>query len=135
MAGKKAPLPMKNSKHGAYSKHVRRRYSDKRTTEGKQLAAIIKALVDDCGPDLTAVQCLILDRIREKLIVLMQIGQYVDKQPSVLNEKGELLSALGKNYLAFSNALRLDLQVLYDGKQKNKTPSYQEIVHSLEEVD
>ena len=135
MAGKKAPLPMKNSKHGAYSKHVRRRYSDKRTTEGKQLAAIIKALVDDCGPDLTAAQSLILDRIREKLIVLMQIGRYVDRQPSVLNEKGELLSALGKNYLAFSNALRLDLQVLYDGKQKNKTPSYQEIVHSLEEDD
>ena len=135
MAGKKAPLAMKNSKHGAYSKHVRRCYSDKRTTEGKQLAAIIKALVDDCGPDLTAAQSLILDRIREKLIVLMQIGRYVDRQPSVLNEKGELLSALGKNYLAFSNALRLDLQVLYDGKQKNKTPSYQEIVHSLEEDD
>lgn len=135
MAGKKAPIPVKNARHGAYSKHVRRRYTDKRTTEGKQLAAIIKALVDDCGPDLTAAQCLILDRIREKLIVLMQIGRYVDRQPSVLNEKGELLSALGKNYLAFSNALRLDLQVLYDGKQKNKTPTYQEIVHSLEEDD
>ncbi len=135
MAGKKAPLPARQSKHGAYSKHVRRRYSDKRTTEGKQLAAITKALADDCGPDLTAAQCLILDRIREKLIVLMQIGRYVDRQPSVLNEKGELLSALGKNYLAFSNALRLDLQVFYEGKQKNKTPSYQEIVHSLDEDD
>jgi hypothetical protein len=128
MAGKKASLPMKNSKHGAYSKHVRRRYSDKRTTEGKQLAAIIKALVNDCGPDLTAAQYIILDRVREKLIVLMQIGQYVDRQPCVITKEGALLPCLGKGYTTYAESLRRDLEALRTMAKKGRGKTLQEIL-------
>ena len=89
-------------RHGAWSKHIRKRYSDLRTREGKRLAMVIETLRQDIGPDLSPGQSLILDRIREKLIVLAQIGKYADQQISLINEKGELLPCLGRNYTGFS---------------------------------
>jgi hypothetical protein len=119
-----------NLKHGAYSKHFRKRYSDKRTREGKQLAAALQNLVTDIGPNLSAGQCLLLDRIREKLIVLMQIGKYADQQLSLINEKGELLPCLGRNYTSFSEALRRDVEAIYNlaTKKPSRIPSIREIV-------
>jgi hypothetical protein len=119
-----------NLKHGAYSRHFRKRYSDKRTTEGKQLAAALQNLVRDIGPDLSAGQCLLLDRIREKLIVLMQIGKYADQQLSLINEKGELLPCLGRNYTSFSEALRRDVEAIYNlaTKKSSRIPSIKDII-------
>lgn len=128
MSGKKAPLPMKNSKHGAYSRHVRKRYSDRRTTEGKRLAAIMNALVEECGPDPTVAQYLILDRVREKLIVLMQIGQYVDRQPCVITKEGSLLPCLGKGYTTYAESLRRDLEALQKMAKKGSGKTLQEIL-------
>jgi hypothetical protein len=124
-----------NLKHGAYSSQIRQRYSDKRTTEGRRLDAIMKSLANDIGPELSAIQSLILDRVREKLIVLMQIGKYVDQKPSVIDEKGELLSCLGRNYTGFSEALRRDLVALSDLaiKKPSKIPSIKDIVNKANE--
>jgi hypothetical protein len=90
----------------------------------------MKGLANDIGPDLSAIQSLILDRVREKLIVLMQIGKYVDQKTSVINEKGELLSCLGRNYTGFSEALRRDLMALNDMsfKKPSKVPTIREIM-------
>jgi len=128
MAGKKAPVATKNARHGAYSRHVRKRYSDKRTTEGKRLAAIINALVDECGPDPTAAQYIILDRVREKLIVLMQIGQYVDRQPCVITKEGALLPCLGRGYTTYAESLRRDLEALQTMAKKGRGKTLQEIL-------
>jgi hypothetical protein len=119
---------MKNSKHGAYSRHVRKRYSDRRTTEGKRLAAIMNALVEECGPDPTVAQYLILDRVREKLIVLMQIGQYVDRQPCVITKEGSLLPCLGKGYTTYAESLRRDLETLQKMAKKGSGKTLQEIL-------
>ena len=120
-------------KHGAFSRHIRKRYSDKRTREGRQLQAIINNLILDLGPDLSASQCLLLDRIREKLIVLMQIGKYVDHQPSIINDKGELLPCLGRNYTTYAESLRRDLEALYNTAKKPKRISYEKAMVSLAE--
>ncbi|MBW2148425.1 MAG: hypothetical protein JRG73_18790 [Deltaproteobacteria bacterium] len=61
-------------KHGAWRQHFRKRYGDARTKEGRQLREIIKALTQDLG-EISAGQAILLDRIKEKIIVLIQIGK------------------------------------------------------------
>jgi hypothetical protein len=101
--------------HGAKSVNFRRRFDDRRTNEGKQLSAVIRSLEDDLGgtANLTApIRLLIDSNVRPKLITLMCINQYINKQESLINDKGELLSCLARNYISFSNALRRDLEAL-----------------------
>ncbi len=119
-------------RHAAYSSQIRRRYSDKRTKEGKRLAAILHELVQDVGPDLSVGQCLILDRIREKLIVLMQIGAYVDEQQSVVTAEGALLPCLGKGYTTYAESLRRDLEALYSTGKRRKPMSYEKALKAIE---
>ena len=122
--------------HGAYTGHIRRRYSDKRYREGKQLQAVMDALVDDLGghDNLTAGQRLLLDTIQSKLVVVLQIGKYVDKQSEIIKE-GQLLPVLGKNYLAYLNSLRLALDQLYkdNHRSKGKIPTIKEIIQEESE--
>ena len=116
--------------HGAYTGHIRRRYSDKRYREGKQLQAAMEALVDDLGgqDNLSAGQRLLLDTIQSKLIVVLQIGKYVDQQAEIIKD-GQLLPVLGKNYLAYLNSLRLALDQLYKDNHRSKGKE-----RSLEEI-
>ena len=135
MAGKKAPLPVKNARHGAYSRHVRRRYTDGRTREGRQLRAVIDDLIHDLGghENLNAGQRLLLDTLQSKLIVILQVSRYVDRQKDIIGG-GELIPVLGKNYLAYLNSLRLTLAELYKdyGRSKAKIPTIQEIISEHE---
>jgi len=118
-------------RHGAFTPQIRRRYADKRYREGKKLDAIMDALVEDLGGqgNLTAGQRLLLDSIQSKLIVILQIGKYVDKQLEII-ENGELIPALGKSYLAYLNSLRLALDQLYRGgyQVKKKMQTIEEII-------
>lgn len=120
-------------KHGGYSAQTRKRYSDERTTEGKQLRQIIKDLTDDLGgpSSLTAAQRLLLDTLQSKLIVILQIGKFVDSQPEIIRG-GELLPVLGKNYLAYLNSIRLTLAELYKDhhKHQKRGPTLQEIIEA-----
>ena len=113
--GKFAPV------HGAYCQHFAKRYSDARTREGKQLKDIMDSLVEDLGghENLNAGQRLLLDTVQSKLIVILQVGKYVDQQPNIIKD-GELLPVLGKSYLAYLNALRLSLAELYKDNHKSK---------------
>jgi hypothetical protein len=91
------------------------------------------ALIDDLGgqDSLTAGQRLLLDTIQSKLIVVLQIGKYVDEQPELIKD-GQLIPVLGKNYLAYLNSLRLALDQLYkdDHKNKGKIPTIEEIIEA-----
>lgn len=116
-----------NFKHGGASVNFRKRFSDRRTNEGKRLAMIIKAIVDDLGgpKELSAPQRVLVDvSIRPKLITMLSIGQYIDKQTSIISEDGTLLKCLSQNYLAFSNSLRLDLVTLVRSSQGPFRPSH-----------
>ena len=136
MAGKKAPLPIKNTRHGAYSRHMRKRFTDGRTREGRQLKAVMDDLIVDLGghENLNAGQRLLLDTIQSKLIVILQVSRYVDRQKEII-KRGELIPVLGKNYLAYLNSLRLTLAELYKGYGENKTkvPTIQEIISEHED--
>jgi len=54
--------------HGAWSRHMRERFADGRTVEGRALNFVLQGLTVDCGPNLNTAQCLLLDRIKEKLV-------------------------------------------------------------------
>ena len=111
--------------HGAWSARFRERYSDGRTVEGKRLRAAIRGLVEEYGPALTTTQCLLIDRVREKLIVLECIGTYVDKQQNAVTSEGSLLPCLGKGYTTYAESLRRDLEALAatGNSGKCRTPS------------
>lgn len=124
-----------NLRHGAYSKHFRKRYTDKRTREGKQLEAVFQGLIEDLGgkTELTFAQLLILENIRSKLIVIFQISKHVDRQESIINKKGELLPCLGRNYTTYSESLRRDLETLFSIKRKPTLLSYENVMKKLNE--
>ena len=124
-----------NLKHGAHSVEVKAKYASKRFKEGRHMARIMKALVDDLGGHeaVTAAQQLLLDNIRSKLIVLLSIGKFIDCQELIISPSGELLPCLGRNYTAYSEALRRDLVVLKAlGKGNPKIQPYEKILKALE---
>ena len=121
-------------RHGAFSKQIRQRYSDKRTREGKALALVIKGLIADLGgaSNLSSAQCLIIDNIKSKLIVLFQIGKHVDQRESIISDQGELIPCLGRNYTSYAESLRRDLEVLFAIKRKTSPISYDRAMKALE---
>ena len=125
------------SLHGGY-KELKRwkegKLPDRRTHFGRHIAAVEQNILDDLGGPgaLTQKQRLLLDRIIEKLIFLERIGAWSMEQERIVDSKGELLPCLGKSYIAFNNALRLDLQALYEGVNKTRSPSYKQALQALE---
>jgi hypothetical protein len=123
-------------KHGGYSSQVRQRFSDERTVEGKQLKVTMGDLVSDLGGNeaLTADQRANLDSFRSVLIVLRRIGEYVDRQDSIIKE-GQLLPVLGKNFLAYINTSRLLLKDLRESRQEGKGPDLKDYISEKYGVD
>jgi len=121
--------------HGAYSERMRQRYSDERTAEGRQLKTTMEDLANDLGghENLTADQRINLDSIRSLLIVLRRIGEYVDRQESIITD-GQLLPVLGKNYLSYVNSLRLTLDQLFKnhGKHHKRVPTLDDWIDQQE---
>lgn len=120
-------------RHGAYSTNVRKRYSDKRTSEGQRLQKVIDSLVADLGGPtaVNSAQTLILASLRSKLAVIWQIGDWVDKQESVITPDGNLLNVLGRNFLSFCESARRDLEVLFAVSRRGKgakIPSLEEVI-------
>lgn len=106
-------------KHGAFCQHIRERYSDERTTEGRRLKAVITALSEDLGDDLSPAQETILAFLRSQLIVIWQISDYMDRQMSILDNSGSLLPCLKQSLLAYEEAAARNLERLY-GLNRNK---------------
>lgn len=72
-------------------------------------------LVEDVGGEdqISTSQRLILNQIRSKLIVVLQISRYTDRQEDVVGNDGELMGCLGKSYLTYHESIRRDLQALH----------------------
>ncbi len=123
-----------NLRHGGYSRLMRRKFEDKRTGFGRQLSRIMGDLVIDLGGQaaLGSAQRLLLENIRSKLIVLLQISKYISTQESIISESGELLPCLGRNYTTYSESLRRDLEALFQLKRKPAQLPYEKIIRSLE---
>jgi hypothetical protein len=121
-------------KHGAFSSHIRKRYSDKRTREGRQLESVIQGLIADLGgaDNLSAAQLLLLDSLRSKIIVIFQISGFVDRQASIVTEKGELLPCLGRNFTSYCESVRRDLEALFAVGRRPARVSYEKALKAIE---
>ena len=100
---------MSNLTHAAYAKHSKVPLRTKR--EVKALQTML-ATESAGSSDLTAIQIILIDRICFKYVGCRCIEQYVKKIGLIDEEKGLMRSTLDKNYLAWSNSLRLDLREL-----------------------
>ena len=121
-------------KHGAYSRQIRLVYADGRTRKAKHLKAIMGELVADLGgaQELTAAQNLLLGNIRSKMIVLLEISRHMEEQTKIVDEKGELLPCLGRNFTTYSESLRRDLEALFSIKRKKVPMSYGKALEALQ---
>jgi len=115
-------------RHGITSKHVRKRYMDKRTREYKRLETIMQEMVCDLGghENLSSFQRLLLDNIRSKLIIIMQISKYCDDQLSIIGPDGNLLPALRREFNTYSESLRRDIEALHGLSRGKRKASYQD---------
>ena len=119
-----APIGEKHGKktHGAWSIVQSKNYSIVPAEVRQQLEAVRTNLIEDLGgKDCNQGILILVDRIIEKLMVLSCISEYCCKKESLIDpETNQLISCLNKNYIGFSNALRLDIQLVYT--MANKTP-------------
>ncbi len=113
-------------------KHIRERYSDARTTQGRQLKAIMDDMAADLGgwDNLNAGQRLLMNLIKSKLIVILTISAWADKRQSLINRKGELTPSLDRNYLAYANSLRLSIAQLYKHHKGKRAATLDEYLAS-----
>ena len=121
-------------KHGAYSQVIRHRYTDNRFKEAKQLKTITQDLIQDLGGEanVSAAQRLLLENVRSKLIVLLQIGAYIGQQESIIDAEGNLLPCLAHGYTTYAESLRRDLEALFAVKRKPDSMSYEKAMKALQ---
>ena len=100
--------------HAAYAKHQKVPAPIKR--EAKALRSMLAEEVAGSGK-LTALMIILIDRICFKYVCCRCIEQYVKKIGLIDEEKGLMRSTLDKNYLAWSNSMRLDLRELNSSRQ------------------
>ena len=125
-----------NLRHGVYSKIIKKRYSDKRTREGKALQAIIERIKKDLRVELDTRQNIILALIRDKLIITLQITKYIETSPCLIDwQSGKVPYIIEHTFPRYSAGLMKLLDSLYrdDGIRSRKIPDYYEIVESLKE--
>lgn len=100
------------------------------------MGQVMDSLVEDLGgpAQISAGQQILLGNIRSRLITLWQIGEFADRQESVISEGGQLLPCLGKNYTSFAEGLRRDLESLYSLASKNpkRAPSIRDVLKNGE---
>jgi hypothetical protein len=131
---KRKDLVHGNASHGVNASTVRQRFDDLRTSHGQQLAVAMKSLTDHFGAEnITAPMQIIIDaNIRPKIITMVLISEWINRQEELVSPEGKLPNVLAKNYIAFSNALRRDLESLCamakDAGNKVKPPSITELI-------
>lgn len=110
--------------HGAFSAHVRKRFSDGRSSDGRRLNAVIRGIVQDLGGEenISASQRLILDGLKSKLVVILQISSYVDKQLSLVDTTGNVIPCLKQTLISYQAEMRRDLELLHGMDRRSKKP-------------
>jgi hypothetical protein len=90
---------------------------------------LIRDIVGD-ESNLTESMNIILSRICEKNYILGKIGEYIFRQDSIIDEKGDLAPCISNTYVNFSNSIRSDLDAL-NKMAKNKKINTSNVIDSL----
>ena len=81
---------------------------------GRMVDNIMNEMVNDLGGEdgVTASQRIIISTIRQNLVFIMLVNEWITKQPSLINERGEMLGPLNGFYLTCQNAVTRNCQML-----------------------
>lgn len=116
-----------NLKHGTRPRHggslyVQKRYSNKRTREGKKLAQFLKQVCIDLSIKCpSAVQQVLLASIRSKVIAVWEISKYLDEQETFISREDQrLIPVLRADFLKYSDSLNKDLKELAETAKVQK---------------
>lgn len=130
-----------NLKHGVSRsgiKNTSKRYSDRRTAEGKALASIMDAITSDLGgpENLNGLQQLTLSGITTKLICILQISKYVDSLPEIVRkEESRLIPVLANDYLKYQDSIEKSLENLYKQvKPQTQVPKLEDLIQRRKAV-
>lgn len=134
----KARVSQNAIKHGAHALLTTlngRRSIDGRSRLGQALKRLRDSLVRDLGgsrlDDLSQQEQLLIRRVIAKALFCESIEAWALEQSSIVGEDGTLLPALGQNYLAMANSLRLDLQALGLERKTKDSVSITSLVKQL----
>lgn len=117
-SSKKNPTALK---HGVYSEMAHGRFDDGRTRDHREVETFLDRVADDYGgrSEMSGAQLTLLDSIRPMLIVLILVGRFVGKRTEIVDEKGNLLPVLDKNFLTYCESIRRHIQAIHDlGKKR-----------------
>jgi hypothetical protein len=125
----------KTLKHGGYAWLTQRELPPDKKHVLVYLGKVRHNLECELGP-MTEAMSLILDRVLEKLGYLSLIQEKVWEEEPIIIENGivALQPALGKNYLAFSNSVRLDLEKLIELSKEPKNKIF-DMAHEMQKID
>ncbi len=110
-------------KHGVHSKMAQGRFGDARTKDYREIETALDRIAGDYGgrSEMSGAQLTLLDSIRPMLIVLIQVGRFVGKRAEVVDEKGNLLPVLDKNFLTYCESIRRHIQAIHELGKKRPT--------------
>jgi hypothetical protein len=124
--------------HGAQSSGIRKRFSDKRTAEGKELEQVMGAIVEDFGglEQLSGHQMSLLMIIQEKLMVILPVKKWLEEQlGNLVDKENKLPPVLERSYLQWLNGLEQTLNKLYSTMERKKGLTPEEWRKSVLRVD
>jgi hypothetical protein len=120
--------------HGGYSFIVRGCLPEHRKYLLSYLIAARENIIVENGGEqkMSASQIVILDRAIGKLGICRLMEEFA--RENGIMSSGELIPCLKKNYLAFSNSLRRDLESIKDlgADQTDQTPTIQELIQEFD---
>lgn len=119
--------------HHQGAEFVMNRYNDNRYPEAKALRAVLKGIVSDLGGSLDTRQGILLNMIRSKIVVIMQINKYLETVETMIdNEKGSAKPVIDRTFPVYSKEISRLLKELYEGaKKKPKGKTYEELVEEM----
>lgn len=127
--------PPRTMTHGVHSKWVLNRYANPSTAEGKSLKAVMNAIEKDIGKPFDARQSLLMSLIRSKVVIIMQIGKYLESKEEIIDyDQGKVPYVVDRTFFHASASLRQALNELYNGKNANAMGkrTYDEIVKEMQ---
>lgn len=119
--------------------HHRRRSLDGRSAEARRTKTILKKLVEDLGGEavLSGAQRLVLTQLSEKIATVHVLASHIRKQAVLIGEDGQLIPALRRSYLAYSNSVRRDVEILFGLRETHskKAPNLKDYLKQKREAN
>lgn len=132
--GKRSLSDRKPNTHGAWT--LKRALDtgrlDMRSEAGQAIKRLRTQLETDLGgaDTLSTQERLLVDRIVKKALIIEALETYALSRRSIFKRNGELIGALGRHYLSYTEALRRDLLAVGLGRRAKDVPNLSDYLNA-----